>query len=574
METPDETAPDNNQIVNVIVPPDQMEARNEDVAPANPNDQNDNGEIPQRNPLTENVPQNAKPKGRPAKNAATLKLKVEKLENEKRALSAKVKEKSTLIETKNAILQELETKCRSLELENSKLIRESHEVKENQNSLQSELCDAQTRISDLEQERDEIMEQLSSSNNDISLVSSPLASGLLICDLPTKDVMKMIENSHIHFDAKAVDARRLLVEVSPDDISHYDLIIILCGSADIRNGAKGLEICSLITNAAAEFSKDADVYLITLPPSRSKGGAGSSTLFNFKLANKYNAPNDRIHVINMEYPGGKDELLDVDNLPTQKCAWMMKEAINKSISVPSSPKSVSSVAKEECFNMTQFMEIDKKDIGRVIGKAGSTISKLTSDFKVSMSIGKWLERSKDDRDSFVEITQAVLIGGKNDRVKACHSALCDMLAAEPPVKKKKNWLDVNDSSREPDKNDLLLKKAMNLTTNKSRKQCSRSYGIFLNGSVKNSRSYGLFSKSPVKANGMPMGNFVKCSNNSCTVKNVRYRNPTLYVSDPNTKIVKKDGTPFITKPISLFPSKGSLPESFAQKPAKTAKRFL
>ena len=52
-----------------------------------------------------------------------------------------------------------------------------------------------------------------------------------------------------------------------------------------------------------------------------------------------------------------------------------------------------------------------------------------------------------------------------------------------------------------------------------------------------------------------MGNFVKCSNNSCTVKNVRYRNPTFYVSDPNTKIVKKDGTPCITKPISLLPSR-------------------
>ena len=127
-------------------------------------------------------------------------------------------------------------------------------------------------------------------------------------------------------------------------------------------------------------------------------------IYNFKLANKYNAPNNRIHIINIEYSSGKDELLDVDDLSTKKCALTMKEAINKSTSVLSSPKFVSSVAKEECFNMTQLVEIDKKDIGNVIGKAGRTISKLTSDFQVSMSVRKWLEPSEDDLDSFVENT--------------------------------------------------------------------------------------------------------------------------------------------------------------------------
>ena len=122
-------------------------------------------------------------------------------------------------------------------------------------------------------------------------------------------------------------------------------------------------------------------------------------IYNFKLANKYNAPNNRIHIINIEYSSGKDELLDVDDLSTKKCALTMKEAIKKSTSVLSSPKFVSSVAKEECFNMTQLVEIDKKDIGNVIGKAGRTISKLTSDFQVSMSVRKWLEPSEDDRDS-------------------------------------------------------------------------------------------------------------------------------------------------------------------------------
>jgi predicted RNA-binding protein YlqC (UPF0109 family) len=170
-----------------------------------------------------------------------------------------------------------------------------------------------------------------------------------------------------------------------------------------------------------------------------KGGSGSVSLYNFKILNKYTPPNQKIHVINIDYTGSKDELLDNDDMPTPTCSEIMKQMISRTVSAPSQLKSEAVSPKETIHDTKVFMGIDKKDIGRVIGKAGSTISRLTTEHEVTITVGKWLEPLKEDRDSYVEKCQALLIAGRSDRVYKCHEALKTMLAADPPVKRKKNF---------------------------------------------------------------------------------------------------------------------------------------
>jgi predicted PilT family ATPase len=107
--------------------------------------------------------------------------------------------------------------------------------------------------------------------------------------------------------------------------------------------------------------------------------------------------------------------------------------LNRRSTLPSQ----SYITEEEMFETEVFMEIEKKDIGRVIGKAGSTISKLKRDHQVAITVGKWMESLKEDRDSSTEKTQALLIPGRSNIVKTCHRAITEMLAADPQSKKKK-----------------------------------------------------------------------------------------------------------------------------------------
>ena len=80
--------------------------------------------------------------------------------------------------------------------------------------------------------------------------------------------------------------------------------------------------------------------------------------------------------------------------------------------------------------------MQQKDIGRIIGKAGIMISKLTKENNVQMTIGKWLEPTKENRDEYDEI-HGVIISGRNDNVKFCQSQVLQLLSSsqEPATKR-------------------------------------------------------------------------------------------------------------------------------------------
>ena len=77
-----------------------------------------------------------------------------------------------------------------------------------------------------------------------------------------------------------------------------------------------------------------------------------------------------------------------------------------------------------------FRKIQEDDIGKVIGKGGHTIKKLSQDFNVNISIGKWYEKNKSERGSgkYEEVCDAVIVSGT--MTNACESVevvgqICD-----------------------------------------------------------------------------------------------------------------------------------------------------
>jgi predicted PilT family ATPase len=73
---------------------------------------------------------------------------------------------------------------------------------------------------------------------------------------------------------------------------------------------------------------------------------------------------------------------------------------------------IPSEASEHANSNTMVLfKLHHKDIGKVIGRSGSTISKLSSSYSCKLTIGKWLIPKKDNRDELEEAVDGVLIEG-------------------------------------------------------------------------------------------------------------------------------------------------------------------
>lgn len=78
---------------------------------------------------------------------------------------------------------------------------------------------------------------------------------------------------------------------------------------------------------------------------------------------------------------------------------------------------------ETSHEITELVQLKPKQIGRVIGSQGSTISRLRKKHSVIMRIGRWSEPKKDKRNEMDEKTDAVIISGLSCNVKAAATSV-------------------------------------------------------------------------------------------------------------------------------------------------------
>jgi len=86
---------------------------------------------------------------------------------------------------------------------------------------------------------------------------------------------------------------------------------------------------------------------------------------------------------------------------------------------------------DEQFEVGVLENIKKEKIGKVIGKGGHVIKKLTSENTVKMSIGKWSEKVPGKVEEYADKFEGVLIQGRHDRVLKTSKAVRDILNADP-----------------------------------------------------------------------------------------------------------------------------------------------
>ena len=334
---------------------------------------------------------------------------------------------------KSALKKQLEKS----KIENEKLQKNYNDIKSEFSvqqkvieSSDSELTRLQQLLSQLELERNDLLEQLDVSNNSLDTEvagGSRRPVGLAICDLVTETVAnKLSRNVDWHL---VVTNMNNLQKIDETLLEKADIILFLIGAEDIRKGLKGIEIFSTMKPVllrAAELSK---VYVAEIPPTTKPGASGHVSIINYKLSKV-----EGITVINTARRDSlKDELLDASDNLTNATVQAMADLINIKIILPTTLKTLNS-SKEECshepYRLSQLVKLKANQIGLVIGQKGATISGLCKKHSVAMRIGKWGEAARGKKDELSDMTDGLLIEGVSYNVKNAAEAVSSILTSK------------------------------------------------------------------------------------------------------------------------------------------------
>ena len=403
-----------------------------------------------------NTPPKPKGRGRPTKTDSQLQKKIQKLELEKSALRNKhsddkkrFKQKEMEERKKYKLVEEELKKCTAnseklreeligIKEANASLRNENSELTETASNMDAELSELKCKITDLELEKEELMDQMAGASFTSANVSLKLAKGLIFYDECTEPLLEeLARDNQVSWQVDRKDLSELRRSVtaanSVEIFKSLDLVLILSGPDSIRKGTKGLDLFNSVIEIAKEVAKHSKVVLVSHPPSRAKGASANTSLYNFKLIKKFDAP-DNIQTVNVDFTEKKEDLLDAEDRMTSKCCETYAKQIMAQIDVPQDLKCNTAKPAIETkipqYPVKVFVPVEQREIGRIIGKAGSTIGRLSRDFRVEIAVGRWQEPKAGSREDFELKTHAIIINGQSDDVKGCSDAVTELLSVK------------------------------------------------------------------------------------------------------------------------------------------------
>jgi predicted RNA-binding protein YlqC (UPF0109 family) len=349
---------------------------------------------------------------------------LEECDNERQRLIRTVKN----VETENGTLKKqchkLQTECtksaemvKKLELEMSalknNLAKTNERLEETTQSLEAsetEVINAMGLLKECQAEKNELLEQLDSSANSMDSESKkPKPKGLVVTDSVTNDVASKV-NANIEW----CHMNSTLNDINDDMLQEFqkaDLVVLLLGAVDIRNGMKGLEAFGKLKTLALRLCTSTKVFVTEIPPSNQPGASGHISLFNYKLGKLTDlSPHIQFIETNTRSILKKEILGENDELSAIACT-MFAEALNQKITMPETLKTQhESLTPNDNYRSTELVPLKAHQIGRVIGQQGSTISSLSKKFEVTMKIGRWVERSRDKKQEEQKMDGVIITG--------------------------------------------------------------------------------------------------------------------------------------------------------------------
>jgi predicted RNA-binding protein YlqC (UPF0109 family) len=177
-----------------------------------------------------------------------------------------------------------------------------------------------------------------------------------------------------------------------------------------------------LRSTIAKIAGSTKVVLAELPPTTKKGAAAQITLFNYKLPRLADTfpevtvmesnPKDKLR---QEILDENDELLEdaIKFIGKELSRITPPDVVKPTCSANLTTASI----PEQTYKLTELIQLQQRQIGRVIGAQGSTITKLSKKYSVQLRVGKWSEPKRDNKHEMENKMDGVIGTGNFGNVK-------------------------------------------------------------------------------------------------------------------------------------------------------------
>jgi transcription antitermination factor NusA-like protein len=328
---------------------------------------------------------------------------------------------------KDAIITDLTEKLKSSD-EEIKILRDDNDDKDEQIKNLTEI------VAQKEKDYRDLLEQLDNLDTFSAEAGQPAnkrLKALLVCDEITESIFRYLCDK---FEWSHADSTAVLRKV--DELcDNYDVVFIMTGSTDL---CEGTAWTTLVANTSFLYNEISDAgvtaYIVALPPANKRNLSSMISLVNYKLEKQYS---DRfVDVVAATY--AKSSLLQENGTHlSEHGAKIVADLINKNI-IPltlempekpaKKPRRTVKQPKSQESNIKLFVDVNKDDVGKVIGRGGHIVKRLAADNKVTINIGKWFEKSGRTSDDYKEVCSGIIVKGDVDdamNTRAAINKICE-----------------------------------------------------------------------------------------------------------------------------------------------------
>lgn len=317
-------------------------------------------------------------------------------------------------------------------------------------SKEDELAKLKQLLDERDNDVTELLEQVASHDTqDVSLKPEP--KGLCIVD----EISEVLFNglpSGVTWSCNKCTLSNL--SLAPEIFDSYDIVLLLNGTCDINEGLSGIQAYRKMTKIVDVLSGHGHLALMLLPPG---SAATQISIYNMKIKQFLNSLDEEKNELiewNTRYAARAELFSNNGKTMTPKCVDVMSSSITKHLTIPQksavgqkpkSNKDASTPLMNDRDPIKCLAEINKGMIGRIIGRNGRTIRRLSDDHNVKIDIGSWLIPNKEDREDVISLirnkcetlTDAITVSGKVGDVKNVLNEI-KLITDDLPEKKAKN----------------------------------------------------------------------------------------------------------------------------------------
>ncbi len=202
-----------------------------------------------------------------------------------------------------------------------------------------------------------------------------------------------------------------------NQLNSYDMIVSMLGFMDlIKQGRKVYETVNLYKQTITEMKEFAKVTVLQIPSTNIILMMNSVDVFNGRIEKLSILNTDKVmlsrKICDAAY---KSKLMIDDGFSLSDHGGFLYAEILDDIPIPEAIKKASvngDTSNYPKIEITEFVELENKYFGYVIGKSGDNIKGITGDNNLKMTFGKFVESKKNGQTKPEKETEGYIVTGK------------------------------------------------------------------------------------------------------------------------------------------------------------------